>query len=155
MLKSFPVNGSSQKINDEKNIEKTSEKSQNIANIQIKQVISAEIQEVKQDLFKENAQVDNLKLLGDLLKFLRQSKSMSLLMLCRQISKIEVKDKVAVIYSDDDSISELTNNEKYKLELDEFFKSLGLSFKLYEKQNTVSASDILNEMLGGKLVIKQ
>ena len=117
-------------------------------------MISAEIEEIKHELSSENQNFDNLKILGALLRFLRQSRSMSLLMLCRQISKIDVKNGVATIYSEDDGISELVSNEKYKLELDGFFKSIGLSFKLYEKENKLSASDILNEMLGGKLVIK-
>jgi len=38
--------------------------------------------------------------------------------------------------------------------LDAFFKSQGLSFKINEKMQEVSAVDILNEMLGGKLVIE-
>jgi len=79
---------------------------------------------------------------------------MTLLMLCRQIEKIELEQNVAVIYSEDRAIQEITTNEKYKSELDAFFKSQGLSFKINEKMQEVSAVDILNEMLGGKLVIE-
>lgn len=75
-------------------------------------------------------------------------------MLCRQIKKLEISDGVVVIHSDDAEISQLVLNEKYKKELDEFFKQKGLSFKLNEKKKEVSATDVLNEMLGGKLVIK-
>lgn len=93
-------------------------------------------------------------MLGDLLKHLRQAKSMSLLMLCRQISKIEVVDGKAIIFSDDESISELVLNERYNAELNEFFKQKNLSFKINEKTREVSAEEILNQMLGGKLVVK-
>ena len=71
-------------------------------------------------------------MLGDLLFYLRSQKLMSTLMVCRQIEKIEVADGVALICSEAD-LSELALNEKHKLELDNFFKSKGLSFKIKEK----------------------
>ncbi len=121
-----------------------------------KTAILTEIKSVKQDLFATSSGLEqnNLKLLGELLSHLRQTKSMSLLMLCRQVEKIEVKNNIAEIFSDDPKISELVSNEKHKGELDEFFKQKGLGFKIHEKENTISAADILNQMLGRKLVIK-
>ena len=152
MLKSFPVNGLNQEFVGEKNQEKIPEKTQNNG---LKQAVLTEIQEIKQEIFKSDvSQNDELRLLGELLKTLRTSRSMSLLMLCRQIKKLEISDGVVVIHSDDAEISQLVLNDKYKKELDEFFKQKGLSFKLHEKKKEVSAVDILNEMLGGKLVIK-
>ena len=153
LLKNFPAKGSGLKIAAEKNIEKIEKKTQNITENADKNMIFAEIQEIKQEMFAKNTN-DELRLLGDLLKNLRELKLMPLLMICRQINKIEVKGNCAVIHSDDSQIFELVRNEKYNAELNKFFSVRGLGFKIYEKPQTVSASDILNEMLGGKLVIK-
>lgn len=121
----------------------------------IKEVVSTEIEHIKQELSQPQIGLSSdIKLLGALLKFLRQTKSMTLLMLCRQIEKIEIEQGVAVVYSEDLGIKELVMNEKYKSELDSFFKSQGLSFRLNEKEQSVSAEDVLNQMLGGKLVVK-
>lgn len=152
MLKSFPVNGSSLK---QKNTEQSVGVVQSSLKAELKNAAITEIGQIKQDLFKsKDEEVNELKLLGELLGWLRSQKSMSLLMLCRQIQKIEVKAGIAEIFSEDNKISELVSNERFKTELDVFFKQKGLGFKIHEKENTVSASDILNQMLGGKLVIK-
>lgn len=156
MLKNFPVNGSSLKNNSEKNTEKSVEKSQIISTKDAKIAILSEITEIKQEIFDKKPKEDDLelRLLGDLLRFLRENRLMSVLMICRQIQKIKIEDNVAVIYSDDKQVEEIVKNEKYRAEIDVFFKQKGLGFKLYEKPQTVSAVDILNEMLGGKLIVK-
>ena len=118
---------------------------------EVSQVVEVELQEVKQEVKTHD---EKLMILGDMLKFLRENRSMSLLMLCRQIDKIEIEDNVVVIYSNDNDIMQLVLNEKYKTELDEFFKDKGLSFRVNEKKQEVSPIDTLNEMLGGKLVVK-
>ena len=142
-------------MSGEEKSQKLEEKSQKIQENQLKQAIVQEINEIKQDIFAEKSKdMQQLRLLGDLLRYLRTNKSMPLLMLCRQIQTIEVDGSVALIYSEDDSIGSLVSNEKYKAELDAFFKQNGLSFKIKEKEHKVSAGDILNEMIGGKLVIK-
>ena len=92
-------------------------------------------------------------MLGDLLFYLRSQKLMSTLMVCRQIEKIEVADGVALICSEAD-LSELVLNEKHKLELDNFFKSKGLSFKIKEKNREIDPIEILKEFFGDKLIIK-
>ena len=92
-------------------------------------------------------------MLGDLLFYLRSQKLMSTLMVCRQIEKIEVADGVALICSEAD-LSELVLNEKHKLELDNFFKSKGLSFKIREKNREIDPIEILREFFGDKLIIK-
>ena len=117
----------------------------------VKEVVVQEFEEIKAGTPKID---ENLKILGDLLIYLRKNRSMSLLMKCRQIERIEISNGVAEIFSDDNDINELVVNEKYKAELDTFFKERGLGFKIHEKVNEVSAKDILNEMLGGKLVVK-
>jgi hypothetical protein len=92
-------------------------------------------------------------MLGDLLFYLRSQKLMSTLMVCRQIEKIEVADGVALISSEAD-LADLILNEKHKLELDNFFKSKGLSFKIKEKNKEIDPIEILREFFGDKLIIK-
>lgn len=150
LLKSFPVNGLNQEVAESKNNIQKSETAQ------LKQAVLTEIKEIKQEIFEQaSAPVnDELKLLGELLKSLRQSRSMSLLMLCRQIKNLEIQGNMVFVHSEDSAIGELVSNDKYKQELDLFFKQRGLSFSLYEQKKEVSAVDVLKEMLGGKLVIK-
>ena len=62
--------------------------------------------------------------------YLRTQKIMSTLMMCRQIQKIEIKDNVAMLFSDEIDLSDLTTNEKHKSELDKFFKVKGLSLTI-------------------------
>ena len=93
-------------------------------------------------------------MLGDLLFYLRSQKLMSTLMMCRQIEKIEVTDQVALICSESADLSDLVLNEKHKLELDNFFKSKGLSFKIKEKNREIDPIEILREFFGDKLIIK-
>ena len=152
LLKKFPVNGSSIKQIEE-NIEK---KSQNNEKISIKNVVSAEIDSIKQEIEQVKPVVinDEIKLLGELLGYLRQNKEMSLLMLCRQIKSIKVSAGVAEIDSDDAGIAEIMTNEKYHSVVGEFFKQKGLGFRVFEKVQTESAVDVLNKLLGGKLVVK-
>ena len=131
LLKKFPVNGSSVKI-----IENNSEKKpQNIEKIELKSVISQEIGEIKQELEQSKPVVlgDDIRLLGELLGYLRQNKEMSLLMLCRQIKTIKVDAGVAEIVSDDDNMKSLVSNEKYHQVVGEFFKGKGLGFKIFYK----------------------
>ena len=93
-------------------------------------------------------------MLGDLLFYLRSQKLMSTLMMCRQIEKIEVTDQVALICSESADLSDLVLNEKHKLELDNFFKSKGLSFKIKEKNREIDPIEILREFFGDKLIVK-
>ena len=79
---------------------------------------------------------------------------MSTLMMCRQIETIEVSDGVASLFSESADLTELVVNEKYKSELDEFFKGKGLSFKVKEKNREVDPIEILREFFGDKLIVK-
>ena len=121
-------------------------------------------QETKQNLiFDENSkssvqsesEAGSIKLLGELLVTLRKSRSMSLLMLCRQISKIELEGKTAVIFSEDKDIIELQKNERYFAEISNFFESKGLSFKVQEVVEDKTEIDELKRLLGRKLIIKE
>ncbi len=91
-------------------------------------------------------------LLGELLSYLREKRLMQLLLICRQIQKIEIEGTVAEIFADED-LSELNKNENFKTEMDKFFGSKNLSYKIKEKVKTVSAEDELKALLGNKLKI--
>ena len=121
----------------------------------IKNVISAEIGAIKQEIEQSSPVVinDEIKLLGELLGYLRINREMSLLMICRQIKSIKIVSGIAEIDSDD-NISEIMTNEKYHSVMGEFFKQKGLGFRVFEKVQTESAIDVLNKLLGGKLVVK-
>ena len=152
LLRNFPVNGLSEKI-----LEKIPEKKlQNEQKIEIKNVINAEIVEIKQELeqTKPISISSEMRLLGELLSFLRSRKEMPLLMLCRQINKISIQDGIAVIFSNDDSLNEIAINEHYHEVVLEFFKEKGLGFKIYENIKQESPVDLLNKISGGKLVVK-
>ena len=97
----------------------------------------------------------SIKLLGELLVTLRKARSMSLLMLCRQISKIELEGKTAVIYSEDKDIIDLQKNERYFAEISNFFESKGLGFKVQEVVEDKTDVDELKRLLGRKLIIKE
>ncbi len=157
-ISSFPDNGSSEKKLSKNEIEVTK---------QVVQKLETEISSIKQEIKnkpifdeseKSSTQTQNngsIKLLGELLVNLRKAKSMSLLMLCRQISKIELDGKTAVIFSEDKDIIELQKNERYYAEISNFFESKGLSFKVQEIIEDKTEIDELKRLLGRKLVIKE
>lgn len=95
-----------------------------------------------------------MKLLGELLSFLRKERSMSLLMLCRQIDKIEIDGKTAVIFSNDDDMMSIQTNDRFRSDISRFFESKGLGFKVKEKEVKFSEVDELQRLLGKKLKIK-
>ena len=104
---------------------------------------------------QSESEAGSIKLLGELLVTLRKSRSMSLLMLCRQISKIELDGKTAVIFSEDKDIVDIQNNERYYAEISKFFESKGLSFKVQEVVEDKTEIDELKRLLGRKLIIKE
>ncbi len=91
-------------------------------------------------------------MLGELLSYLRENRLMQLLLICRQIQKIEIVGSIAEISADED-LSELNDNENFKTELVKFFGSKNLGYKIKEKVKTVSAEDELKALLGNKLKI--
>lgn len=97
---------------------------------------------------------NDIVLLGELLKHLRETKELSCLMLCRKINKLSVQNNVVEVDIDDSYIEELSLNDKYVLLLTEFFKNKNLDFKIKGKIVIQSDVDRLNMLLGGKLIIK-
>lgn len=100
----------------------------------------------------ETSEGENL--LGELLSYLRTSKLMSTLFLCRQIERIDVSNETAMLFSETADLSELVSNEKHKKELETFFKQKGLGFKILEKKKEFDPTEKLKEFFGDKLTIK-
>lgn len=93
-------------------------------------------------------------LLGEILKWLRENKLMSTLMICRQIESIKIQDGIAELSFGRGGLDELVLNEKHKVELEKFFKAKGLSYKIKGKTKNISPIQALNELFGDKLIIK-
>lgn len=174
-LKTFPAKSSNLKSSAKKeneNLEQTEnlktsfqEELKNIKNSIQNSFSDNENKELGKNVFEENLQTQengqkqpdgfsNDSLLGDLLGFLRTNRLMSTLMICRQIERIDVLDGVASLFSSVFDLSELVQNEKHKAELDKFFKSKGLSFKLFEKTKQKDPIDLLREFFGERLVVR-
>ena len=109
-------------------------------------------QEIRFDESQNKDSGENV--LGDLLGVLRTNRLMSTLMICRQIERIDIQNGVANLFSETADLSELVQNDKHKSELDKFFKSKGLSFKLLEKKKDKNPIDELREFFGDKLIVQ-
>lgn len=106
----------------------------------------------KRKLTKED---EGLLVLGELLKYLRESKNFSSLMVCRKIKTITVENNLAEIdFETESDLKEFSLNERYVSTVKEFFDSKGLGIKLKEIIQVESDAEKLNKLLGGKLVIK-
>lgn len=79
---------------------------------------------------------------------------MSLLMICRQIEKIEICGTVATIVSGKAEVQELVSNEGYNAEIKKFFEGQGLSFVVQEQQKQEDPVEVLRGLLGDKLKIE-
>lgn len=162
-------NQSKSKINanndffEKNNMQNTATNSKNLGNTILNELnsIKSEIAEKKSnflktqenDIFSNSKIDDGLIVLSELLKTLRENKDFAVLMTCRKIKSIEVKNGLAVIDYDEDSVKDLVSNEKYYSVMQEFFNSKNLSFKLKEKIERENDREILNKLLGGKLKI--
>lgn len=146
LLRNFPAKSSSLGVLEIKN---ETQKSLESETIKHSQAPVFDNNSINQSKLKND---DNL--LGDLLFYLRTQKLMSTLMMCRQIEKIEIANDVAMLCSLSADLSELSTNEKHKMELDTFFRSKGLSFKIKENKKEVSPIENLREYFGDKLIIK-
>lgn len=169
----FPVNGLD--IENTKNIKNpsnfiVSENSKDIEknlvsdgnlvkNTDVAKIVTENLNQIKSDfdVFSNNKSKivsGDLVILGELLKYLRESKNFSTLMVCRKIKSISVADGIAEIdFGTESDSDEYLSNEKYGEILREFFKSNGLGMKVKQFIKQESEADKLNLLLGGKLVI--
>lgn len=93
------------------------------------------------------------KLLGELLNYLREQKLMSLLMACRQISKVVIEDKVAKFSIRDQASINMIKTEKYSKIISAYLDNYGLTWQIV----TITGGGNINELsqkLGGKLEIR-
>lgn len=95
------------------------------------------------------------KLLGQILTHLREQKLMSLLMACRQITKIIIDNNVAKLFVKDQSAISMITSEKYGKVLTEFLDNFGLKWQIAGSNNTTggNVSDLASK-LGGRLEIR-
>ncbi len=94
------------------------------------------------------------KLLGQILTYLREQKLMSLLMACRQITKIAIEGKVAKFYIKDTSAIALLSSEKYSRVISEYLENFGYKWQIVGQSTTANPVNDLSSKLGGKLEIK-
>lgn len=95
------------------------------------------------------------KLLGQILTYLREQKLMSLLMACRQISKISVENNVAKLFVKDQSAISMLQSEKYGNILSEYLDNFGLKWQIAGTNTTVGGNvGDLASKLGGRLEIR-
>lgn len=77
---------------------------------------------------------------------------MSTLMICRQIEKISIENNEAIVISD--KLNGLFENDRQRLDIEEFFKGKGLSFKIQAKEKIINPLDELKKYFGDGLIIK-
>ena len=70
------------------------------------------------------------------------------------IEQVEVDGGVAMLTAESADITDLVSNEKYKQDLESFFKSKGLGFKIRERNKEVDPIEKLREIFGDKLIVK-
>lgn len=102
----------------------------------------------------QNSSSNGFELFGELLGYLRSNRLMSLLMICRQIEKIDIQEGTAKIISNSQEVQELVSNEAHSAELKKFFECHGLSFLVQEQEKKEDPVEVLKELLGDKLKIE-
>ena len=122
---------------------------------EIKEIIKPQIEESKEEIsFKPQKTDDGFKLLISLMKHLRDKQNNKLLMICRQIQKIEiVEDKISLI-AEESVLDEIFQNSEFCNELQLFFNTLNLSLKINGQNKEELVVSELKKWLGDKLTVK-
>lgn len=129
--------------------------------VQVQKTAQSEpkVNEVKEpmvfDSQVEKQESSENQVLGQLLTFLRTRKEMSLLAACREICKVDVQGKQAVLFVESKTMLDMISRDKYKAVLNEFFESIGLSYIFKVGQENASIGDVsaLSNIFGNKLNI--
>lgn len=140
-LKNFPAKSSIQTDNIIK--EKTQKQEENSEKIDKKT-------EINQSL-DENL-IEKTDILGELLEFLRNKKLMSTLNICKEIEKLKIEDNEALVVVNEDKFK--FENDQQKNDIEEFFKTKGLSLKLEIKGKIIDPLDELKKYFGEGLIVK-
>ena len=115
-----------------------------------------QLQQVNQSAEQVNqSNTNGDKLLGQILTYLREQKLMSLLMACRQITKIVIEANIAKLFVKDQSAISMITSEKYSKVLTDYLDNFGLKWQI-AGTNNVSGGNIsdLASKLGGRLEIR-
>lgn len=115
---------------------------------------TAEVKNISADTKPAKQTTTGDKLLGQILTYLREQKLMSLLMACRQITKVEIEDKVAKLFIKDNSAISLLSSEKYNRVLTEYLDNFGYKWQIVSTNTTSNPVGDLSSRLGGRLEIK-
>lgn len=125
-----------------------------VANLQeITAEVMEEIEQVKEKLETPQTFDSGFKLFSELMKEFRDKKNMKLLLLCRQIQKIEIDNKKVSIIAEDSILDEICHTQEFYSELKTFFNGHGLSLKIKNFEEEAAPAEILREWLGKKLTI--
>lgn len=140
-LRNFPANSSIQVKDIIK--EKTQNQEENTEKIDKKLEIN---QNSDENLGKK------IDILGELLEFLRNKKLMSTLNICKQIEKLKIEKGEALVVINEDKLK--FESDQQKNDIEEFFKTKGLSLKLEIKGEAIDPLDELKKYFGEGLIIK-
>lgn len=140
-LRNFPANSSIQVKDIIK--EKTQNQEENTEKIDKKLEIN---QNSDENLVKK------IDILGELLEFLRDKKLMSTLNICKQIEKLKIEKGEALVVINEDKFK--FESDQQKNDIEEFFKTKGLSLKLEIKGKAIDPLDELKKYFGEGLIIK-
>ena len=122
--------------------------------VEQKPTVQTQSQQTKPDA--HDIDITQNSMFGELLSYLRNSKNMSLLAMVRSSKDFKVEGKVATLYVEDKETYDMLNLERYNKILNEFFTSVGVSFRVMIAGNKDEKNNIesLKNIFGGKLEIQ-
>lgn len=123
-----------------------------VENISVLDDIKQETLAIKNEV-NQNKASDEILLLGELLSYIRSQKSMTNLILLRQVKGIKVSGDSAKLIAENNIIKEISENEKCKAEISKFLEGKGLSLKIDEISSDDNSLSELQRLLEGKLQI--
>lgn len=128
---------------------------QSLQSQEYKEVINCQVSSQTKYEQKNNDLSQN-SLFAELLTYLRNSKSMSLLAMVRSSKDFKVEGKIATLFVEDKETLDMLNQDKYNKVLQEFFSSVGimLSLKVVGIKDSENDVEKLKNMFGGKLDVK-
>lgn len=103
---------------------------------------------------KSGSEVTAEKLLGGLLKFLRESDNFKILSECREIEDLIVEGKTIVLCANSSVLEGLRQDEFCRQTLTDYFERCGYELKFGNKEDDSHDLDDLKALLGDGLVIK-
>ena len=107
----------------------------------------------QQESVKSEIKTPN-NLLAELFSYLREQKSMSLLAAARQIQKVDIDNKTAIAYVEDEETKDMLCSSRHERELREFFENKGLKYNVVVLGKKTLDINGLKNMLGSDLKIE-